>query len=408
MLDTIRANELQGLLHPAARLPRLRRARRQPAPLPGRRGDPGVGMGRLPRRRRAREGRRRQGQLVDAHGAEHVPGAGQDERQLRQLAADQDGSDRRRLHRRHRARHATATSAKAAARTSSSSATACSTRRRWPPSILPGHHARLGHHARARPRLPRARGDASRARCSTSPTRCSSSARPSRSRRSARSTRSSSAPAARPDHRGDPAGVLRHHQRRRARHARLAHLRRTSDAARPGETPRSRPSAEGPDSMHVNDLLKTRRRKRRVRPAPEGRQLPDDARRAARLVAGRRRASGSTTRTSSAMAAVDHVDGACARSSRSRQEVDLAYSVPGPRPLPLQRVPAARHRRPGAPRHPDADPDDRRAGPAAGPAEDRRGRARPGPRHRHDRQRQEHHARGDDRPHQPARAASTS
>ena len=50
--------------------------------------------------------------------------------QLRQLAADQDGSARRRLRRRHRARRRTATSAKAAARTSSSSATASSTRRR--------------------------------------------------------------------------------------------------------------------------------------------------------------------------------------------------------------------------------------------------------------------------------------
>ena len=58
--------------------------------------------------------------------------------ELRELAADQDGSDRRRLQRRHRARHARATSAKAAARTSSSSATTSSTRRRSAPSILPG------------------------------------------------------------------------------------------------------------------------------------------------------------------------------------------------------------------------------------------------------------------------------
>ena len=43
---------------------------------------------------------------------------------------------------------------------------------------------------------------------------------------------------------------------------------------------------------------------------------------------------------------------------------------------------------------------DRRARPAAGPQADRAGGARPGPRHRHHRQRQEHDARGDDRPHQ--------
>ena len=78
-----------------------------------------------------------------------------------------------------------------------------------------------------------------------------------------------------------------------------------------------------------------------------------------------------------------------------------------PRPLPLQHLPAARHRRPGAARHPDADPDDRRARPAAGAQDDRRRGARPGARHRHDRQRQEHHAGGDDRPHQHRRARRT-
>ena len=89
-----------------------------------------------------------------------------------------------------------------------------------------------------------------------------------------------------------------------------------------------------------------------------------------------------------------------ARSSSRHQEVDLAYSVAGPRPLPLQRLPAARHGRPGPARHPDADQDDRRARAAAGPQADRRGRARPGARHRHHRQRQEHDARRDGRPHQ--------
>ena len=41
------------------------------------------------------------------------------------------------------------------------------------------------------------------------------------------------------------------------------------------------------------------------------------------------------------------------RSSGKPQEVDLAYSVAGPRPLPLQRLPAARHGRPRPARHPD-------------------------------------------------------
>ena len=43
-----------------------------------------------------------------------------------------------------------------------------------------GHHARLGHDARPRPRLRGPRSRRCRAKCSTSPTRCSSSARPSR------------------------------------------------------------------------------------------------------------------------------------------------------------------------------------------------------------------------------------
>ena len=70
---------------------------------------------------------------------------------------------------------------------------------------------------------------------------------------------------------------------------------------------------------------------------------------------------------------------------KDAQEIDLAYSVPGPRPLPLQRVPAARHHRHGAPRHSVQGQEHRRAGAAAGPQEDRRGRARPGAGHRHHR-----------------------
>ena len=86
---------------------------------------------------------------------------------------------------------------------------------------------------------------------------------------------------------------------------------------------------------------------------------------------------------------------------KDAQEVDLAYSVPGLgrfrcnvfqqrgtvglvlRVIPMQ---IRTHRR---------------AGPARGAEDDRRGRARAGARHRHDRQRQEHDAGRADRPHQP-------
>ena len=45
-------------------------------------------------------------------------------------------------------------------------------------------------------------------------------------------------------------------------------------------------------------------------------------------------------------------------------EIDIAYSVPGLGPLPLQRLPAAWHGGPGAARHPGQDHDRARAGPA--------------------------------------------
>ena len=69
---------VQGVLHPADRLPRLRGARRQSVPVPDRHRDPDLGMGRLSGRRRPRAGGRRPGQLVGARGAEHVPDAGQE------------------------------------------------------------------------------------------------------------------------------------------------------------------------------------------------------------------------------------------------------------------------------------------------------------------------------------------
>ena len=198
VLDTIRANEMKACYIRPIRLPRLRFARRQPAQLPGRRGDPAVGMGRLSRPGSARAGRRRQGLVLVAHGAEHAAGDGQERRQLRELRADQDGSARRRLRRRDRARRLG------------------QHQRRQRPEHLHGprrrhlhaaarlvdsrrHHPRLGDDAGARSRLHRQRSRSSRARRSTSPTKCSSSAPRPRSRRSARSTsrRSARAGAAR-------------------------------------------------------------------------------------------------------------------------------------------------------------------------------------------------------------------
>ena len=150
--------------------------------------------------------------------------------------------------------------------------------------------------------------------------------------------------------------------------------------------------------MHINDLLKIAVASRRVRPAPEGRQLPDDAgqrhagRRLGREAARSQRHRGDGERCSSRPST--------ARSSARAQEVDLAYSVAG-----LGRFRCNVFQQRGTVGLvlrviPTRIQTDRRARPAAGPQADRRGGARPGARHRHDRQRQEHHARGDDRPHQ--------
>ncbi len=92
--------QVPRLLHPAADLSRLRLARRQPASLPGRRRDHAVGVGRLLHQGSDRGRARRQDLDVGAQRAEHDAGDGEERRQLRQRAADQDGSDCRRLRRR--------------------------------------------------------------------------------------------------------------------------------------------------------------------------------------------------------------------------------------------------------------------------------------------------------------------
>ena len=84
VLDTIRANQMQACYIRPLVYRGYNALGVNPFPCPIDVGDPALGMGHLPRRQRARERRRRQGQLVDAHGAGHVPVAREDERQLRQ------------------------------------------------------------------------------------------------------------------------------------------------------------------------------------------------------------------------------------------------------------------------------------------------------------------------------------
>ena len=89
-----------------------------------------------------------------------------------------------------------------------------------------------------------------------------------------------------------------------------------------------------------------------------------------------------------------------ARASSRRRTRSTSPTRSGPRALPRQRVPPARHRLDRLPRDPGRHPHDRRPRPAAGRSAARRGGARDRPAHRHDRLGQVDHARRDDRPHQ--------
>ena len=412
------------VLHPADRLSRLRLARRQPVPCPVDAADHAVGLGRVPRPGGARERRRRQSA---------APGRGWRRTRCRRwprappttrTRPDQDGSDHRRLRRRHRARRLRATSAKAAARTSSSCATARSITPPLGSSIL-GGITRDSIMTLARDlgftvnetTLPREAlyiadevffvGTAAE----VTPIRSVDKIQIGAGRRG-------------PITEAAAARVLRRHQRRGARHARLAHLRLSGRSASVRTPQRAGTRGQGLEArsssrgctlerirasesairMHVNDLLKiavdagASDLHLKVGSYPmmrvRGMLMPAAEEQEARSRRRRRDERGGDVHRAAA-----EVQGRAGSRPRLQR--------PGPRPLPLQHLPAARHRRPRAPRHPDADPHDRRARAAAGAQEDRRRGARPGAGHRHDRQRQEHDARRDDRPHQPDALART-
>ncbi len=261
-----------------------------------------------------------------------------------------------------------ATSAKAAARTSSSCATSVLYTPPLAASILPGITRDTVITLAQRPRLHGARGDPAARDCSTSPTRCSSSARPPRSRRSGRSTRSRSAPAgaARSPRRSSRRSSTSSTARSPDRHGWLTYVYpgEPLERAAAGQ-PRPRKAVTPPlpgcaivpgarlrrkaaprlfRAMHINDCSRSAVAQRRLRPPPEGRQLPDVR---VNGDAGRRRPRRSASSRERHRGHGRHAlqPTSSAERSSEAQEVDLAYSVPGLGPLPLQRLPAARHRR---------------------------------------------------------------
>ena len=125
-----------------------------------------------------------------------------------------------------------------------------------------------------------------------------------------------------------------------------------------------------------------------VRPPPEGRLAPR---------AAHQRRADPARRDEAAHAGGHHRHGVLHHEQPPEAEVQGQprdrHRVLGarPGPLPLQRLPAARHGRPGPARHPGQDPDHPRAGAARRAREDRPGAARPDPVHGHHRLRQVHH-----------------
>ncbi len=378
---------LQGVLHPADRLSRLPHARRQPVGLPGRFGHPHVGVGCLSRQGSPGARRRRRGQLVDARGAEHLS---RRSRRARPTTPTRSSSRCRRLPTATaKASRSTppAISAKAAARTSSSSATRFSTRRRCQPPILPGITRNsvitiardLGFQVREE-LLPRELlyiadeaffvGTA----VEITPIRSVDKIVVGKGRRGPITEALQAAffdiiNGVRPDTHGwltyvSPEPLPRRHCSRRMHLNDLLRIAAASGASdlhlKVGSYP----------MMRVNGTPRRRLRRKAARPP-------------------RHRGDGERALHARAPGEVPQAAGSRPRLQRHR-----------PRPLPLQRLPAARHRRHGAARHPDARPQHRRARAPAGPQAHRRGGARPRARHRHDRQRQEHDARGDDRPRQ--------
>ncbi len=232
VLETIRANEFKACYIRPIVYRGYHDARRQPVPLPGRHRDPDLGMGRLSRTGRARP------------------------------TASTSGSARGRARRRTRSRRWRRPSANYAnsqlikmeaivegySEGIALDTTGLPQRRQRPEPVPRARQRHLHAAARGRRSCRASRATRSsrsraisasrcakrccRARCSTSPTRRSSSAPRPRSRRSASVDKITIGNGRRgPITEAHPAGVLRRHQRRGARSARLAEVRLPGRAA---------------------------------------------------------------------------------------------------------------------------------------------------------------------------------
>ena len=94
--ELLDANGAAGVLHPADRVLRLRRARRERAREPGRDRDHELAVGVLPRRRRAEERHPREDLVLAAHAAERHPARLEGDGRLPQLDARRHRGEQRR------------------------------------------------------------------------------------------------------------------------------------------------------------------------------------------------------------------------------------------------------------------------------------------------------------------------
>ena len=171
--ELIRRNGLQQLLHPPARVPRLRRDGALREELAGRRDRRGLAVGRLSRRRGQAERHPRQGLVLAAHLAARPDPAGEGLGPVPELDPRQDRVGTTPATTRRSCSTRPAMSARARARTSSSSATASSSRRRTRLRSSTGSAASRSSRSPATSAT-RGRARRSPAPSSTSPRRCSS------------------------------------------------------------------------------------------------------------------------------------------------------------------------------------------------------------------------------------------
>ena len=337
-----------------------------------------LALGQVPGRGGDRERRGRLRLVVEPDGAEHVPGDGQGDRQLPELRAHQDGGPRQRIHRRDRARQRRPDLG--------------GQRREHLPRVRrpdPDAAARRHDPARDHARLDHACSRETRA------TRSSSSRSPREMLYIAdevffTGTAAEITPIRSVDripvgsgrrgtrHRAPPEGVLRaprgggrgplrlvdadpvaagvrSSEARDTGYTRLTTRRGPGDGGLASNAFQSPPPAYSRPRRQIHAHQRSAEdcgRAQGVRPPPESRSASRSSASTGR--SSRWPSSGRLMQEDTIAMAFSIMSARQKEKFKNNFEIDIAYSVPEPRALPLQHLPAARHGRPGPARHPGA------------------------------------------------------